>query len=87
MDFTLLFQQPKQAVLRDITAEAEVLDIPVAGRDSKVWIKLGGKRFLLKTSPNVAITEHVGSRFFNELGIQAQHTELVMFRGELACLI
>lgn len=87
MDSTFLFQQSDQAVLRDITAEAEVLDIPVAGRDSKVWIKLDGKRFLLKTNPNVAITEHVGSRFFNELGVSAQHTELVMFRGELACLI
>ena len=87
MDSTFLFRQSDQAVLRDITAKAEVLDIPVAGRDSKVWIKLDGKRFLLKTNPNVAITEHVGSRFFNELGVSAQHTELVIFRGELACLI
>lgn len=91
-DSTSLFQDEPSVHFRDITNTAEILELPVAGRDSKVWIELDGKRFMLKTDPSVAIAEHVGSRFFNELGIKelgvaVQHTELVMFNGKLACLI
>lgn len=72
---------------RDITREAELLHDPVSGADPKVWIELNGQRYLLKLDGGQVYSEHVGSTFYDKMGIRAQRTELVLFHGHACCLI
>lgn len=71
----------------DIASDCEELDLPVSGCDSKLWVRFNGGTYLVKLDLNKAYSEHFGSVFFNMLGVPAQATRLVKYKGSIACLI
>lgn len=86
-DATSLFKSEAVTAFRDITDFTKILELPIVGCDSKIWVSISGVRYLLKTEESKSIPEYVGSRFFQEIGIPTQNAELVYFNGRLCCLL
>ena len=74
-------------------SSAEILSQYYGGSERKIGILLNGQRYIMKFQMRTEfgpkfnhVSEHLGSRIFEELGIESQRTMLATYKGEQVVL-